>query len=265
LTEGSKTPKGFHAVARVVVDDELLGCALIRELGFAKADFESEDTFLLSEYAGAIDLRPPGEHGRRGIQANFPPDKNPPSSSPRGGGRNPLVRAFGRQIGEILDLTAGLGGDAYRLAHAGHRVCGCERNPAVYAVLASGWERARKRGSIPAALGERLSFVYGEGADRIDSLEGPNLGVYIDPMYPPPRRSSAKPRRELQVLRALLGGQRDAADLVERAREKAARVVVKRPHHAEPLVPGASFEIETKLVRFDVYVNPKRMEADSGE
>jgi hypothetical protein len=84
-------------------------------------------------------------------------------------------------------------------------------------------------------------------------------------MYPPPRRSSAKPRRELQVLRALLGGQRDAADLVERAREKAARVVVKRPHHAEPLVPGASFEIETKLVRFDVYVNPKRMEAGSGE
>ena len=34
---------------------------------------------------------------------------------------------------------------------------------------------------------------------------------------------------------------------------------MKRPHHASPLVPGPDFEIESKLVRFDVYVNPARM------
>ena len=135
----------------------------------------------------------------------------------------------------------------------------CERDPAVYAVLASGWEQARERGLVPVEVADRLQFELGDGATRIASLEGQDLGVYIDPMYPPPRRRSAKPRRELQVLRALLGGQQDAASLVERARERAARVVVKRPHHAQPLAPGASFETRTKLVRFDVYVNPERM------
>jgi len=263
--EGGECESGFDAVTRVVADPGAFAWALVRELGFTRADGEADGAFLLSEHAGAIDLRPPGEHGRRGIQAHFPPDKNPSGSQQRGGGRNPLLRAFGKQIEEIYDLTAGLGGDSYRLAQAGHRVRAYERHPAVYAVLASGWERARNQAAIPAALIERLSFAYGDGADQIASLERPNLGVYVDPMYPPPRRSSAKPRRELQVLRALLGAQGDAAGLVECAREKAARVVVKRPHHADPLVPGASFEIETKLVRFDVYVNPKCMEASSGE
>ena len=179
--------------------------------------------------------------------------------------RNPLVRAFGKRVDGILDLTAGLGGDAFRLAQAGHRVRGYERNAAIYAVLASGWERALRLGAVPPLIAERLNFFHGEGGDQIGSLDRANLGVYVDPMYPPPRRRSAKPRRELQVLRALLGGQVDAVSLVERAREKAARVVVKRPHHADPLVVGANFEIETKLVRFDVYVNPERMEAVSSE
>jgi hypothetical protein len=168
-------------------------------------------------------------------------------------------------VAYVVDLTAGLGGDAYRLAAAGHSVRGYERNAAVYAVLASGWDRARESAAVPSAVAERLSFAYGDGADQIAPLAGPNVGIYIDPMYPPPRRRSAKPRRELQVLRALLGAQGDAADLVERARQKAARVVVKRPNHADPLVAGASFEIETKLVRFDVYVNPERMEGTSSE
>ena len=42
-------------------------------------------------------------------------------------------------------------------------------------------------------------------------------------------------------------------------RARVARVVVKRPHHAEPIVPGPSHTIESKLVRFDVYVNPARL------
>ena len=58
------------------------------------------------------------------------------------------------------------------------------------------------------------------------------------------------------VLRQLLGPQDDADALVTMARTRAARVVVKRPHRAAPLVPGVDFEIATKLVRFDVYLNP---------
>jgi hypothetical protein len=57
----------------------------------------------------------------------------------------------------------------------------------------------------------------------------------------------------------LLGEQGDAGKLVLRAKERVARVVVKRPHHASPLVERPSHVIESKLVRFDVYINPSLM------
>lgn len=250
------------ASPRVVVDPSLVSHPLLRPLGFEAPREPASAAFLIGESGGALDLRPPGEHARPGIQAIFPPDRQ---GGVPGARRNPLLRAFGKRIDEILDLTAGLGADAYRLAAAGHRVRAYERDPVVHALLVSGWARARERGLVRDAIAARLQLEFGDGADAIESLEGLDGGVYIDPMYPPPRRRSAKPRRELQVLRAWLGGQQDAALLVERARVRAARVVVKRPHHAQPLAPSASFEIETKLVRFDVYVNPARMQSHPDE
>jgi 16S rRNA (guanine1516-N2)-methyltransferase len=143
-------------------------------------------------------------------------------------------------------------------------VLACERDPVVFALLASGWRAARRAGRVSEDVAERLVVRCLDAATVLDGLDEDDVAVYVDPMYPPPKRASAKPRRELQVLRALLGhavgeGLTQAAELVERARPRAARVVVKRPHHAAPLVPGPSFEIESKLVRFDVYVNPARM------
>jgi 16S rRNA (guanine1516-N2)-methyltransferase len=234
------------------LDGSAEGVAVVSDRRQEDRTLAGDDYFQLSTSGGALDLRPPGQHSRPGIRATFPPDRG-------GAGRNPLVRAFGKRTLRIFDLTAGLGGDAYRLARAGHAVRAAERDSAVFALLASGWRAACEAGSVPETIANRLEFTHQDGDALLSSIEGLDQGVYIDPMYPPPKRSSAKPRRELQVLRALLGGQTDAAALVERARPCAARVVVKRPHHAEALVPGASFEVETKLVRFDVYVNPEKM------
>ena len=220
-----------------------------------------EGEFLLGETDGVLDLRPPGEHQRPGIQAVFPCDRG-------GDGRNPLVRAFGKRVRRVDVLTAGLGADAYRLARAGFEVRSLERDRVVHALLMSGWKEALSERRVPSEVAQRLSFVFGEGAAAINAIEGLDRGVYIDPMYPPPKRKSAKPKRELQVLRAWLAGdpgRDEAQELVVRARARAARVVVKRPHHAEPLVPGATFELETKLVRFDVYVNPKCMAGPKDE
>lgn len=218
---------------------------------------ESVGDFLIGEHAGALDLRPPGAHDRPGIQAVFPPDTR--ATAPAGASKNPLVKAFGRHIRQVFDLTAGLGADAYRLAEAGYRVRAFERDPVVFSVLESGWLRACRERRVSSEVIERLSFAQGEGGEQIATIDDLDVGVYIDPMYPPPKRKSAKPKRELQVLRALLGEQTDAGALVAMARERAARVVVKRPHHADALLAGANHQIETKLVRFDVYLNPKRM------
>lgn len=239
---------------RIVATEVPAYLELLTELGIELDSRPSAEAFVLVERDGRLDLRPPGEATAAGIQSVFPPDHSRPS-----GGRNPLVRAFGKGIGPIFDLTAGLGGDAYRLAEAGHRVVAYERHPAVYAVLITGWTRDCAAGRVPASVVEKLEFAHVESADMLARIDRPNSGVYLDPMYPRPRRSKSLPRRELQVLRQLLGEEEDAAKIVEAARSRAARVVVKRPHRAPPLVPGASFEIATKLVRFDVYVNAEMM------
>lgn len=232
--------------------------ALLARLDITEVPDPPPTGFALVEAGGCLELRPPGEAARPGIRAHFPPDR--PSPDRRA---HPLVRAFGKQPMAILDLTAGLGADAYRLAAAGHRVRACERDPALYCLLVTGWEEAQRSGAVPAAVAARLEFVHAEAADRIASIEldhaGMSVGAYLDPMYPPPKRASALPRRELQVLRRLLGESEDPPALLAAARARAARVVVKRPHHAPPLADGASFVVESKLVRFDVYLDPRRM------
>jgi 16S rRNA (guanine1516-N2)-methyltransferase len=240
---------------QIAARDVVANAALLRALGIALDPRPPEEAFVLVERDGRLDLRPPGEAATDGIQAIFPPDRGRSTT-----GRNPLVRAFGRSIETIFDLTAGFGSDAYRLAEAGHRVYASERHPAIYAVLITGWTMDRASGRVSSEIAERLSFSHGDGEDMLARIDRPNIGVYLDPMYPQPRRSKALPRRELQVLRKLLSEKEDAVRLLEAARERAARVVVKRPHRAQPLVPGASFEVATKLVRFDVYINPNRME-----
>ncbi|MAG33551.1 MAG: 16S rRNA methyltransferase [Deltaproteobacteria bacterium] len=245
-----------------VVGVEVAGFeALLADLGIAVChEPASEKMFVLGVRDGALDLRPPGEAGRPGIRADFPPDRGHRSARRHtSGAANLLVRAFGRRVDRIFDLTAGLGADAYRLAGAGYRVQAVERHPAVFALLASGWARACEQGAVPAEVASRLEFVSGEAESALRKLAGADLGVYLDPMYPPPRRRSALPKREIQVLRQLVGLQDGVDRLIDLARARAARVVVKRPHHAEPLASGVSFELESKLVRFDVYVNPEKM------
>ncbi len=211
------------------------------------------------EVEDRLELRPPGEEERRGIRAVFPPDAH------AGSGRSPLGRAFGKRILRILDPTAGLGADAYRLAAAGYRVRAVERHPALHALLVSGWAADRALGRVPSEIAERLEFVHAEGRDEITRIDSPDVGVYLDPMYPRWRRSKALPKRELQVLRRLLGEETDAAELLDAARARAARVVVKRPRRAPPLRPDVDFVLSTKLVRLDVYTNPRNPGSDRGE
>ena len=216
------------------------------------------DAFRLGHADGVFDLRPPDAPDRLGIRAVLPPD------APRGGGRNPLLRAIGPKIEHVIDATAGLGGDACRIAQSGLPVVACERDPVVFALLSSGFAAACACGALDAATAARMTLVHADGLEAIEGIDALDVAVYVDPMYPPPRRASAKPRRALQVLRAWLGhgagrALHEASTLVERARARAARVVVKRPHHAASLVGTPDFVIESKLVRFDVYANPARM------
>ncbi|MEK6798754.1 MAG: class I SAM-dependent methyltransferase [Planctomycetota bacterium] len=178
-----------------------------------------------------------------------------------GGGRGqPIGRAVGLRTGcrTIFDATAGLGRDAFLLACLGCEVVACERSPVIAAMLYDALERARRVGDDQlAAICDRLVFREGDAIQALASLSPectPEV-VYVDPMYAPLQRSALS-KKELRILRRIVGDDVDAGELLCVARAKARRrTVVKRHHSAPPLAPDVSHSVEGQRVRYDVYLS----------
>lgn len=177
-----------------------------------------------------------------------------------GGGRGqPIAKAVGIKGSvspKVLDLTAGLGRDAFVLATLGCEVTLVERSPVVAALLDDGLMRAAQDSEC-AAITAHMHLRHGEAGQILQQLredERPDV-IYIDPMYPH-REKSALVKKEMRLFREVVGADPDADALLELALAAARqRVVVKRPDYAEPLAgrkPTLSFD--TKNHRFDVYV-----------
>ena len=177
-----------------------------------------------------------------------------------GGGRNqPLAHAIGLKKGgnpSVLDVTAGLGRDAFVLAGLGCRVHLVERAPIIAALLHDGIERARCHHTIGALVRERMLLTVADAQAvmrDISNAERPDV-VYLDPMYPA-RCKSALVKKEMRLLRSIVGDDEDAPKLLAAALACAQyRVVVKRPRAAVPLVgPRPAAYIAAKNTRFDIY------------
>lgn len=163
-----------------------------------------------------------------------------------------LLRSALRGTQRVMDLTAGLLGDALRLAVAGKTVLALERHPAVHALAADGL--ARLAATHPS-LAARIRLECADAAALL-ARAGPEFrpdSALLDPMFPAGRAGAA--RRELTLLRNLVGDDPDAAALLDAARAAVAgRVAVKRPRLAPALAPGADFVLTGRSVRFDVYL-----------
>ncbi|MCW8829304.1 MAG: class I SAM-dependent methyltransferase [Gammaproteobacteria bacterium] len=178
-----------------------------------------------------------------------------------GGGRGQsIAKAVGLKGGAnptVVDVTGGLGRDAFVLASLGCRVTLVERSAVVAALLEDGLARAREDAEIGPWIGERLQLVHAEAVSWMEALDEeafPEV-VYLDPMFPH-RRKSALVKKEMRLLQALLGGDADADALLPAAlRIARKRVVVKRPDYA-PHLAGMkpTMSITSKKHRFDVYV-----------
>lgn len=187
--------------------------------------------------------------------------------------RQPLMRAVGLRKGDprrpsVLDATAGLGEDAWRLACAGCAVRAVERHPVVAALLEDAIARARAHFAgdrspvIEVTTGESRALLEQLAARRDaspDCADERGAGfsvpevVYIDPMFPPGRKTAE--RKPMRLLRTLVGGDVDAEALLAPARQAAlSRVVVKRGRRAAPLAGAASAASHLgRAVRYDVY------------
>jgi 16S rRNA (guanine1516-N2)-methyltransferase len=174
-----------------------------------------------------------------------------------GGSGQMIAKAVGIQPGirpEVLDVTAGLGRDAFVLAQLGCRVTLVERHPLINALLADGLARARLDPEVGSII-ERMDLRLGNAIDLIRSWSGvaPQV-IYLDPMFPH-RDKSSLVKKEMRVFRPLVGDDDDASQLLDAALDLAShRVVVKRPPKAPEIggrLPG--YVLEGKSSRYDVY------------
>ncbi|MEY3144130.1 MAG: hypothetical protein RLY21_2623 [Planctomycetota bacterium] len=200
-----------------------------------------------------VELRREGEREGRGVRCDLA------AMSLKGGRAEaramPIVKAVG-DARTVVDATAGLLGDAFLLAVAGYEVTAIERSALVYLLAKDGLERAERDVRLAELLGGRLKVVHADArewlAARAGTAEAPDA-VVIDPMFPPKKKKSALPRKEMVALREAVGADLDAAELLAAARACArTRVVLKRGDDA-PELAKADWSIEGTTVRFDVW------------
>ncbi len=155
----------------------------------------------------------------------------------------------------VVDATAGLARDAFLLADYGCKVLAIERSPILSALIDDGVRRARQDEQLAAIFDERLTIVQGDAMHLLNEPLGPSSPdvVYLDPMFPPKRKNSLV-KKEMRVLRDLVGDDQDATELLQIAIDSAARhVTVKRMRHAPPIQASPLRVYMGKTTRYDVY------------
>lgn len=239
---------------------------LARRLGLAMITDEGEGfTHLLKFDHEKLSLCPVGRPSIVGGGVHVDLLSLNTQAGPGGSLRQPIAKAVGigraKKLGlgsksnvlHIVDATAGLGEDSWLLAALGCRVTAIERNAVVASLLRDGLNRARV---FMPEIAERIEMVE---ADAIEWLaergsEGVDIDVvYVDPMFPA-KSKAALQRKEMRLLRDLVGMDLDAGELLTAARRVAKqRVVVKRPLHAGDLGEGILATHKGKSLRYDVY------------
>ena len=165
--------------------------------------------------------------------------------------RGPLAQAVGPRSKTVIDATAGWGGDSLLLYAMGYQVTAIERNPIIAAMLADGFRRLPGTGHQPPEV------LVGDAAELFKQRPASDC-IYLDPMFPSKRKSSALARRKLRLLRELVGDDQDAEQLLDAARSACRRVVVKRPNDA-PVMDSPDASFNGKLVRYDVYFSQPKL------
>ena len=174
--------------------------------------------------------------------------------------RQPIAKAIG--IGKIpvtpltvVDVTAGLGHDAWLLALLGCRVTAIERSPIIAALLRHAHQHAYLFNPRAA---NRIATANVDARQILNTISPPPQVIYLDPMFPP-KKKHALQKLPMRILRQIVGPDHDATELFNTALVTATyRVVVKRPLHADPIAnhPPTTTH-KGKSMRYDVYCVPK--------
>ncbi len=158
----------------------------------------------------------------------------------------------------VVDVTAGLGRDAFVIATLGSEVTLLERSPIIHALLKDGLQRAEYDAEV-ADIVERMTLLPADSIGWLQQAAQQSQQVlYLDPMFPHSDKS-AQVKKEMNLFQAVVGEDNDDAALLEAAWPVAEyRVVVKRPRKA-PAIEGQSFSYQLlgKSTRYDIYTRKK--------
>jgi len=181
-----------------------------------------------------------------------------------GGSGQMIAKAVGIKSGirpSVLDVTAGLGKDAFVLATLGCDVQLVERSPIIHSLLADGFERAQLNLEIMDII-QRMKLIHSDSIEYLQHCTDKPQVVYVDPMFPHSKKS-ASVKKEMLIFRDIVGDDMDAGELLAAALETAtARVVVKRPRKAPIIAVSGldlkpSYALEGKSSRYDIYALKK--------
>ena len=114
-----------------------------------------------------------------------------------------LVRAVKEKPGaRVLDMTAGLGTDAFILASYGHDVTMLEHSKTVYLLVKDALKRARQDAELKPVVA-RLTLHHWDSARPYLPALGFEAAL-VDPMFDE-KKKSALPPGNMQMLQAFLG------------------------------------------------------------
>ncbi|KAN0014744.1 hypothetical protein ACTFIU_001062 [Dictyostelium citrinum] len=179
--------------------------------------------------------------------------------------RSPIIRAIcpSKNVypDTVLDVTGGLGKDAWVIASFGPKVTIVERNPVLIYLMENALSKALSNPNT-AEIAKRITLVHKDSIEYlVENLKNPQEDkvpqvIFMDPMYQPKKTEKSLSKKDIRAIRKLVGGDRDSTTLFALSRRFASnRVVWKRPRGTLPFNPDIEFKSSDTC--FYVYLKNK--------
>ncbi len=261
---------GIHCTSSVLASQaERLATALQQPLLKTPPHTIDNGSFVLLVSETGVSLQATGKKVAGPIMVDFTAGATAHRRQFGGGKGQMIAKAIGIKNAfrpHVLDVTAGLGQDAFVLATLGCRMSLVERSPIVHALLDDGLKRAQLVADESLlSVVSRIELAHDNSIEYIKALSEPVDVIYLDPMFPE-RNNKAQVNKNMQAFHSLVGEDNDAGNLLQQALQKVIyRVVVKRPRKApsidqqfpELALPKPNIVFEGKSTRYDVYTLKK--------
>jgi 16S rRNA (guanine1516-N2)-methyltransferase len=242
----------------VIAGDDAGAKPLASRLGLGCVDLQDASTgefeLFLSYRDGCLKLLDRQTLKKGGLTVDIEPRPGEQHSYPAPK-KDLLAQAVGKKTLSIVDATTGWAQDSLALFRMGYQMTCIERSPIMAALIQDGFERLAQKDWVQNRQLTPPSLLVGNAIELLGNLPEKPDCIYLDPMFPQKRKSSAATRKSMAILRDILGDDLDRQSLFDAAMQASGRrVVVKSPDHAEPLGGKPNESYQGKLLRYDVYL-----------